>query len=117
MPEQEQQPTLANAIETEWVRGYARTYFPSEAPFTYRPALLRRKRITLVDIRNALRSGVVTFSDKCDGPGAIWVVEGDDADGRRIVVTLHVVSETMSVTLQDVEVVRSIEKGGDNDAA
>lgn len=116
MPEQEQ-PKLGYAVETEWVRGYARTYFPSEAPFNYRPALLRRKRVALVDIRNVLRSGIVTFSDKLDEPGAIWVVEGEDADGRGIVVTLHVISETLSVTLRDVEVVRSIEKGDSNDAA
>jgi hypothetical protein len=115
MPEKEQ--TIAYAIETEWVRGYGRTYLPSEASFSYRPALLRERGVTLVDIRNVLRIGVVTFADKLDDPGAIWVVEGDDADGRRLVVTLHVVSETLNVSLREVEVVRTGVKGGSNDAA
>ena len=116
MPEKEE-PMYAYAVETEWVRGYGKTYLPSEASFNYRPALLRQRGVTLIDIRNVLRTGVVTFADKLDDPGAIWVVEGDDADGRRLVVTLHVVSETLSVSLREVEVVRTSVKGGSNDAA
>ncbi len=112
MPEH---PKLAHAVETEWVREYARTYLPSDAAFKFRPALLRREEVTLIDIRNVLQSGVVTFSDKLDEPGAIWIVEGDDDDGRRLIVTLHVISEEVSVTLRDVQVVGM--KGGIDDAA
>ena len=114
MPEQ---PQLAHALETDWVRQYARTYLPSDAAFKFRPALLRRNKVTLIDIRNVLRSGTVVFSDKLDSPGATWIVEGNDTDGRQIVVTLHVISETVSVALIDVDVVMLREKGGTNDAA
>lgn len=113
MPEQ---PQLAHALETDWVRQYARTYLPSDAAFRFRPALLRRKNVTLIDIRNVLRSGTVVFSDKLDGPGATWVVEGRDTDGRQIVVTLHVISDIVSVALVDLDVV-VMKKGGTNDAA
>jgi hypothetical protein len=113
MPEK---PKPAHALETEWVHEYARTYLPSDAAFRYSPALLRRERVSLVDIRNALRSGAVIYSDKLDDPGALWIVEGDDADGRRIIVMLHVISESVSVSLQSVEVVGS-QKGGSDDAA
>lgn len=71
---------------------------------------------TLVDIRNILRYGIVTYSDKLDEPGAIWVVEGEDANGRRLNLTLYVISETYSVTLRSVDLLES-EKDGNNDAA
>jgi hypothetical protein len=113
MPEQSK---LAHAVETDWVRQYARTYLPSDAAFKFRPALLRREKVTLIDIRNVLRSGTVVFSDKLDDPGALWVVKGSDTDGRQIAVTLHVISETVSVELLDVDVM-VMKKGGTNDAA
>jgi hypothetical protein len=115
MPEKEQ-PTIAYAGETEWVRNFGRTCLPNEASFICRPALLRRRGITLIDIRNVLRTGIVTSADK-DDQGAIWIVEGNDADGHHLVVSLHVISETLHVSLQDVELVRTCVKGGNNDAA
>ncbi|WP_296578832.1 DUF4258 domain-containing protein [Phreatobacter sp.] len=103
-------------FETNWIRAYAETYMPSDAPFSFRPAQLRATGLSLVDIRNVLRSGLVVFSEKHDGPGARWVVEGHDDDGRRIRVWLEVESSLVRVELRKIEVVASKEDDSDGAA-
>ena len=71
--------------------------------------------MTLVDIRNVFRRGAVVQNEKLDCPGAHWVVEGDDLNGRLIRLGIVVVSEEVSVSLEEVDVVIVKEDG--NDAA
>jgi hypothetical protein len=107
-------------FETEWLREYASTYVPSEAGFEFSSDLLRRSGISLVELRNALRSCVVLFADKLDGPGAFWVAEGPDDEEDRIVVELTVVSETYEVRLRDARRMRVesiVTEEGSDDAA
>jgi hypothetical protein len=115
MAEQPTRPQEAFSLETDWIREYARSYLPSELAFSYPPNALRRVSVTLIDIRNVLRAGTVTYSDKLDGPGAIWLVEGTDTEDRQITVKLHVISERLSVALMDVSVAKT--ESNDNDAA
>lgn len=96
-------PKHALEFESEWVREYARDYRPSEVAFEFAPSLLRRAGIDLVQIRNAFRDGWVVFADKLDGPGALWIVDGDDGDGRILRLTLVVETQIMRVRLRDVE--------------
>ena len=103
------------AFETEWLREYARTYEPSDAGFTFRPQQLREQRISLVQIRDAMRSGTVLDAEKLDEPGAIWTVFGEDCDGVGFDLIVHVVSEIFSVELIRVSVFQTREIG--NDAA
>ncbi|WP_430911117.1 hypothetical protein [Methylobacterium sp. sgz302541] len=103
------------SIETVWLQDYARTYLPCEAAFSYSADALRRARVSLIDIRHAFRVGRVVRSEKLDEPGAEWVVEGEDCDGRSLIIIVLVVTETLSVRVRDV---RRIEKKDvDNDAA
>lgn len=111
-------PKTALKLETEWLREYARAYLPSEAAFSFSADALRRAGVTLVGIRNACREGIVFFSDKLDDPGAVWMVEGDDGDGNMLVITLVVITDTMSVSLYEVEKVSGVEgEEGGYDAA
>jgi hypothetical protein len=87
-------------IETVWIREYATTYLPAETGFRYQPEMFRRAGISIVDIRNVFRNGVVTYADKLDDPGSTWIVEGDDGDGGFIVAEIIVVSETWNVTVR-----------------
>lgn len=103
-------------FETIWLREYATTYLPSEAGFTYQPEMFRREQVSLVDIRNVFRTGVVAYADKLDGPGAIWVVHGEDGDGGVVVAKIHVVSEALDVTVEKVERVTRGEEETDNAA-
>lgn len=110
-------PKAATALETEWLREYARTYMPTESAFSFSASELRRAGVTLIGIRNAFREGVVTFADKLDGPGAIWMVEGEDEDGNILIVELEVVTETLGVTLRKVTKLVSLREENGNDAA
>ena len=89
-------------FQTEWIREYARAWSPMEAGFTYAPEVLRRANVFIVDLRNLLRNGVVTYDEKLDGPGALWIVEGDDGDGNLIVAEIVVISEELDVTVRSV---------------
>ena len=84
-----------------------------EFGFWYAPARLREAGISLVEIRNVLRGGDVVFADKLDRPGARWVIIGETSDGERLEVTLIVISELLSVTLERVERVEVRENGDD----
>lgn len=112
----EETKRLEHLIETTWIQGFASTYLPTDLGFTFSPEMLRANDVSIVDLRNALRSGHVVSTEKLDDPGAHWVVEGDDIDGRILRITLHVVSELVSVKLVDVSVVET-RKDGPNDAA
>ena len=90
-------------IETVWIRQYARAYLPHETGFSFSAEMLRREGVTLIDVRNVFRKGVVTYANKLDDPGAIWVVEGEDVDGRQLRITVIVVSEILEVRLRKVE--------------
>lgn len=93
------------SVETTWIRAYARTYIPNETPFSFPPALLRAAGVTLVDVRNICRRGRVIYADKLEEPGALWVVEGEDMQGRVVRLEIIVVSEEISVSLRDLEIV------------
>jgi hypothetical protein len=90
-------------FETDWLRGYARTYLPVDCGFSYSASLLRAKGVTLLDVMHLFATGVVTWSDKLDEPGAVWVVEGEDCDGRNLVATIIVESQKLKVSLEQVE--------------
>lgn len=90
-------------IETTWLREFAKTYLPSEVGLTYAPERLRAAGISLVGIRNVMREGTVVFADKLDGPGAIWVIEGENNDGEKFRLTARVCTEQLDVDLQNIE--------------
>lgn len=100
------------ATETVWIREYAATYLPRETGFTYPPEMLRREKISLVDLRNVFRTGVVDYADKLEGPGALWMIEGSDGDGGRICAEVWVISETLEVTVRRVKRMRTLEEPG-----
>jgi hypothetical protein len=97
------EPKRALDIETIWIRQYARAYLPNETGFSFSAEMLRREGVTLIDVRNVFRKGVVTYADKLNDPGAIWVVEGEDVDGRPLRITVIVVSEILEVRLKKLE--------------
>lgn len=109
-------PKTALSMETQWLRAYARTYLPSDAAFSFSPERLRRAGVTLVDVRNVFRTGVVAVADKLDGPGALWIVEGENSNGDLLRLTVIVVSEELAVSLRDVERV-IVKEDGQHDAA
>ncbi len=96
-------PERVHNVETTWIREYAQTYLPTEIGFSFSAEMLRKAGISLVAVRNVFRRGYVVCSEKLDGPGAIWVVEGDDNGGDQFRLTIRVVSECLEVTLLGVE--------------
>jgi hypothetical protein len=96
-----QKPNRVLRIETTWIREYARTYLPTEAGFSFCDDDLRESGITLIMLRHVFSHGYVTHSEKLNGPGAIWTVEGPDNDGDWYQVTIKVISAEMDVTLID----------------
>ncbi len=110
------QADRAFQLETEWIRCFAKFYMPTEAGFSHEPNNLRVQGVSLINIRHVFRNGIVVFDDKLDGPGAIWVVEGQDQDERYLCLELYVVSEIQSVTLRNVEVVEPQVDNGDDAA-
>ena len=97
------QPKRVCSLETVWIRQFAKTYLPSEAGLTYSPQSLRDAGISLIGIRNVLRRANVVFADKLDGPGARWIIEGDNNDGEKFRLTVTVISEQLAVDLMKVE--------------
>ena len=107
-------------FETEWLRGCAEAFQPVDAGFAFSAHRLRVTGISLVDIRNALRMCEVVYANKLDEPGALWVAEGPTDEQDRLRVTLHVVSETLEVSLRAIERFRvefNAGEDGANDAA
>lgn len=96
---------IANTFETEWVRSFASTYLPCEAGFRFSPDDLKSAGVTLIAVKHAMKFGSVVYSDKLDEPGAYWIVEGQDINGNILRLELIVVSEILSVTLTNVEMV------------
>lgn len=94
------------SFQTDWTRAYASDWYPSEAPFKHSPDMFRREGVSVVELRNVFRFGEVTYDEKCDGPGATWIVEGDDGDGNTIVAEIVVISDAVDVTVRSVKKVR-----------
>ncbi len=100
-------PKLDFRVQTVWIRSYASAWSPSEAPFTYEKEMLLEAGVTLIDLRNLFRNGCVTFDEKLDEPGALWVVEGEDDDGNQLYAEVIVVSEEQDVTIRQVGKIRT----------
>jgi hypothetical protein len=96
-------PKRVCSLETVWIREFAKTYLPSEAGLSYSPQSLREAGISLIGIRNILRRGYVVFADKLNGPGARWIIEGDNNDGEKFRLTVTVITEQLAVDLDKVE--------------
>lgn len=64
-------------------------------------ALLRRRGLSLVDLRHALASGNVVHSDMLEDRG-LWIVSGDLIDGGNITVTVAVRSAEQEVEIMAV---------------
>lgn len=94
-----QKPLRVLRIETTWIREYARTYLPTEAGFSFSDDDLREAGITLISLRHVFSEGYVTSSEKLNGPGAIWTIEGHDNEGNWFDVTIKVITDLMDVTL------------------
>lgn len=90
-------------IETNWLRAYARTYLPCEDALEYSPEAFRQADVDLLQFACLLRRGRVVFADKLDGPGAVWIVEGQDCDDNELRATLLVQTQEMSIRVHDVE--------------
>lgn len=109
-------PKLAFSLETEWIRGYAKSYLPNEAGFSFPPRMLRERNISIIQIRHALRHGAVVYADKLDEPGAEWIVVGKDQDGNELRFNLVVVSEAHKVTMRDVTRIEDLKETNDDAA-
>jgi hypothetical protein len=97
------QPKRVHNLETVWIHEFAKTYSPTEVGLTYSPQSLRDARLDLIGVRNILRRGHVTFADKLNGLGALWVIEGDNNEGERFHLTAIVITEEFAVDLKKVE--------------
>jgi len=97
------QPERVCSLETVWIREFASMYLPSETGLSYAPQSLRDAGISLLDVRNICRRGYVVFADKLNGPGAVWVIEGDNNDGESFRLTVTVITEQLAVDLNKVE--------------
>jgi len=96
-------PKRVHSLETVWIREFAKTYSPAEVGLTYSPQSLRDAGLDLIGVRNIFRRGHVTFANKLHGPGALWVIEGDNNEGERFCLTTIVITEQLAVDLQRVE--------------
>ncbi|HXL12607.1 MAG TPA: hypothetical protein VN941_01420 [Bradyrhizobium sp.] len=105
-----QKPARVLRIETAWIREYARTYLPSEVGFSFSDDDLRASGITLIAVRHVLSKGYAVRSEKLNGPGAIWTVEGQDNEGIWYQVTIKVISEQLDVTLINAEQQQEIQE-------
>lgn len=112
------QPKSVQRIETTWLRAYARTYEPSETGLSFSAEMLRRARVNLVTLRNVMRGAYVISAEKLDEPGALWCVVGEDNNGDEFRLMLHVVTETLAVSLKNVERLSvQVQEEEDHDAA
>ena len=109
------EPRRKLSFETEWLRGYVQTYLPSDSVFSVCPDDLRVEGISLTDLNHVFRCGEVVFSEKLDGPGAEWVVVGENCDGDKLEICLHVETNTLRIELMYAN--RVEEDCGGNDAA
>lgn len=99
------------SIETTWLRAWARSYEPSEGGFWFRADDLREIGLTLIDIRHAFKIGTVVASDKLEEPGARWIVIGEDCDGNPLMISIIVVTQELSVSLERVTRVQEAAQG------
>src|SRR4051812_13786782 len=111
------QPKRAFRHETTWIREYAKTYLPNEVGFSYEPQDLRDAGISIIGIRNIFRRGRVVYRNKLEGPGAVWIIEGDNNDEERFRLTVVVISESIAVSLMRAERVNERKVEDNNDAA
>ena len=91
------------SIATVWLREYAAAYMPSDCMFDFSEDELQRSGVSLLDIRNLFRNGVVVSEEKLDTSGAIWMVSGDDCDGLPLLATIHMFADSYTVKLCSVE--------------
>lgn len=89
-------------FETVWLQGFASTYLVAETNLTLSPECLRQAGVSIVQLLHVFRSGVVVDSDQLDRPGARWIVEGVDNDDVSYVVSVVVVSDIYSVTVESI---------------
>ena len=99
---------------TDWIRDYAKTCIPADASFEYSASYLTAQGFTLLDVLQLFRSGTVTYADKLEGPGGIWVVEGFDTEDHFVTAVILVFYEHSIVRLHSIEL---NEEGPQNDAA
>jgi hypothetical protein len=98
-------PKTSRALrhETTWLRSFLK-YNRRDVGFAISAmADMQNGGFSAVDIRNALRNPCVLSSEPHEGPmgEASWLVEGRDADDRKMLLELHVQAHE-----NDVEIVR-----------
>lgn len=103
-------------LETEWIRSWARIYLPYETATVFSAEAFRKGDLSLVDLMHVLGAGIVVHAEKLDEPGARWVVVGEDAEERRIQVTIVVISECYEVDLIDIQLLKGDSDGSDDAA-
>ena len=106
-----------HVIETEWLRGYARTYLPCDSVLVFCPQMLRDADVMLVDLIFLLRNARVVSSEKNDGPGAFWRIVGMDGDENPISAELEVNTQEISVEVVGVERLDNVQERSDDNAA
>jgi hypothetical protein len=99
---------------TDWLREYASTRGRTDATFEYSADDLNSSGFTLLDVFHLFRHGNVTYVDKIEGPGGLWVVEGFDADDRLTCAVVLVFYGSSIVRLHSIEL---NEEGSRHDAA
>lgn len=93
-------------IETQFLRGWAATYYAEVSWDTEAEETMREARMPLVVVRQVLLSGRVVFSEKSDADGADWEVIGSTCDGDRLRLALIVHCDQYRVRIRRVMVLR-----------
>lgn len=91
-----------HAVETRWLREFAKTYLPCDSWAELNASALRRDDISIVDLMCFFRRGQVIYTDKQDCEGTKWVVRGVDCDDRPIIATLLVHTQEHLVKLKKI---------------
>ena len=93
------------------------TWLRSFVGFHGTDGVIRFGGVSLVRIIEALLCGEVVASEKCDGPGAVCIVEHHrEEDAALVSVRVHFVSNEEELTILEAAVVRELGNGSDHAA-
>jgi hypothetical protein len=80
----------AASVATEYLREFAKHYLKYLAFDDEAERQMREEKISLVDVHNALKTGVVVDGDKESAEGATWVIVGETCEEEELTITLEV---------------------------
>src|ERR1700744_879514 len=93
---------LALNTETTYLREFAKHYLNEVAFDDEGERQMREREIYLVEVHQAMKTGVVISSEKEDAEGAIWIVEGETCDNVELIIMLQVQCDQYSMCIKGV---------------